>query len=129
MTEHSVRHMADGTATTLRIDDVISVECDDPDHVDCYEPMTSWAGDPITRHDDRWHIYEDRRGALHVSGGLVDRESFRFLEGMRRRVRRKQAVEANGGRCPGHYDDDVTLMSGVGIGELRYCGSDGSCQS
>lgn len=28
--------------------------------------------------------------------------------------------------CEGHYDDDATLLSGVGIGEPTYC--DGSCK-
>lgn len=28
--------------------------------------------------------------------------------------------------CEGHYDDDFTLSSGVGIGEPTYC--DGSCK-
>lgn len=28
--------------------------------------------------------------------------------------------------CPGHVDDDRTLVSGVAIGEALYC--DGSCQ-
>lgn len=28
-------------------------------------------------------------------------------------------------QCPGHYDDDDALTSGVGIGEPVYC--DGSC--
>jgi hypothetical protein len=30
-------------------------------------------------------------------------------------------------QCEGHYDDDHTLTSGVGIGEPTFC--DGSCQS
>jgi hypothetical protein len=29
------------------------------------------------------------------------------------------------GECEGHYDDDATLTSGVGIGEPTFC--DGSC--
>lgn len=29
--------------------------------------------------------------------------------------------------CEGHYDDDSSLTSGVGIGEPAYC--DGTCRS
>jgi predicted flap endonuclease-1-like 5' DNA nuclease len=29
-------------------------------------------------------------------------------------------------KCEGHYDDDFTLLSGVGIGEPTYC--DGTCR-
>jgi hypothetical protein len=29
--------------------------------------------------------------------------------------------------CPGHYDDDYTLMSGAGIGEPTFC--NGRCQA
>ncbi|MFJ2115139.1 hypothetical protein ACIOEX_25130 [Streptomyces sp. NPDC087850] len=38
---------------------------------------------------------------------------------------RKVLHEFRGVGCEGHYDDDTTLTSGVGIGEATYC--DGSC--
>jgi hypothetical protein len=36
------------------------------------------------------------------------------------------ADEDDDNQCPGHYDDDHTLMSGVATGEPSYC--DGTCQ-
>lgn len=90
MGDYPVRYMADGTATTRKTHDVVRVECDNPYHVDCYEPIMSWAGDPVPRHDNRWHIHQDRGGKIHVSGTLADRESPQFLEGLRRRMRSRQ---------------------------------------
>ncbi|GAB3822878.1 hypothetical protein [Kribbella italica] len=36
-----------------------------------------------------------------------------------------EATDDEDDECEGHYDDDYTLTSGVGIGEATYC--DGSC--
>lgn len=91
MAEHQKRYMADGTATTRRVDDVVRVKCDNAYHVECFEPLTSWAGDPIPMQNNRWHIHVDRSGKVEVSGDLADRESAQFMEGMRRRVRNKRA--------------------------------------
>lgn len=85
--DHPVRHMKDGTATTRRTHDVVSVECDNPYHVACFEPIMSWAGDPIPRHDNRWHIFLDREEVMQVSGPLVARESNQFVTGLKRRAR------------------------------------------
>lgn len=87
MSDYPVRHMKDGTATTHKTHDVVSVECDNPYHVACFEPIMSWAGDPIPRHDNRWHIFLDRAGAMEVSGPLVARESSQFVTGLKQRAR------------------------------------------
>lgn len=53
--------------------------------------------------------------------GVFDDPDSAYKE-IERRAREAQAPEP----CPGHVDDDSTLMSGAGIGEASYC--DGSCQ-
>lgn len=86
MTSHRKRFMRDGTATTRRVHCVVAVECTHPHHVACYEPVTSWAGQPNPRQDNTWHIYVDRRGIPWVSGPLTERESPQFKSGLKRRA-------------------------------------------
>lgn len=52
--------------------------------------------------------------------GVYDGPDQAYAE-IERRARAAQAPEP----CPGHVDDDSTLLSGVGVGEATFC--DGSC--
>lgn len=92
MGTYPVRRMRDGMATTRKVHDVVPVECDNSQHAECWETVTSWAGDPIPRRDDRWHIYVSKAGAICLLGPLVGQESPQFQEGLKRRVRRKRAA-------------------------------------
>lgn len=59
--------------------------------------------------------------------GVVDTGEYWFPETLRdKRVREIAEKLIRRTRCEGHYDDDRTLTSGVGIGESTFC--DGSCQ-
>ncbi|MFB7311779.1 hypothetical protein [Streptomyces sp. NPDC056192] len=87
---HPKRYMRDGTATTRRAHDVVKVECNNAAHAECYEAVTSWAGQPIPRRDNNWHIYVSNSGAVCLLGPLVGRESPQFQEGLKRRVIRKR---------------------------------------
>jgi len=89
--KHPKRYMRDGTATTRRAHDVVSVTCTNPNHVDCYEAVTSWAGQPIPTRDMNWHIYVDKQGNVCLYGPLVGRESAQFQAGLKRRVVNKRA--------------------------------------
>lgn len=93
MSAHPVRYMKDGTATTRKTHGVESVECDNPYHAACFEPVMSWAGDPIPRRNNGWHIWIDRSGSVKVSGPLVDRESDQFVTGLKRRAKRLHETE------------------------------------
>lgn len=89
--EHPKRYMRDGTATTRRTHGVEKVECDNPNHVRCFEAITSWAGQPIPGRDSNWHVYLSKSGNICLLGPLVGRESVQFEEGLKRRV--KNAIE------------------------------------
>ena len=86
MSDYPERYMRDGTATTRRAHDVVSVECDSPYHVVCYEAVTSWAGDTAPRRNPDWHIYMDRQNVWHVFGPLSEHESVQFVAGLKRRA-------------------------------------------
>lgn len=89
---HPKRYMRDGTATTRRVFGVVPVACDNPAHVRCYLAVTSWAGDPIPRPDDRWHAYLSASGAVCLLGPLVGRETPQFQTGIKRRVMRAEGT-------------------------------------
>lgn len=91
---HPKRYMRDGTATTTRAHDVVRVPCSNPSHVECYEAITSWAGQPLPSRDTRWHIYVSKSDAVCLLGPLVGRESVQFQEGLKRRVRNKRSKGA-----------------------------------
>lgn len=85
----------------------------------------------------RSHVYDVWVGFAHdwngectvgdeydpISIGVFDDPDSAYGE-IERRAREAQAPELE--PCPGHADDDSTLLSGVGVGEATYC--DGSCQ-
>lgn len=87
---HPVRRMSNGMATTRRTHDVVKVECDNPAHVECYEAVTSWAGQPAPRRDSNWHIYVSKSGAICLASPLVGQESPQFQQGLKRRVIRRR---------------------------------------
>ncbi|PNE43383.1 hypothetical protein [Streptomyces noursei] len=83
--------MCDGAATTRRAHDVERIECNHPAHVQCYEAVTSWAGQPISHRDGKWHIFVNTSGAICRLGSLVGRETQQqFEDGLRRRVMNKR---------------------------------------
>lgn len=87
MSSHPKRFMRDGTATSRRVDGVTPVECTNSAHVRCFLAVTSWAGDPIPRPDERWHAYVSKSGAVCLLGPFVGFESAQFQAGIKRRVR------------------------------------------
>ena len=90
MRSHPKRYMRNGLATTRRTHDVVTVECNNPAHIECYEAVTSWAGQPSPRRDSRWHIYVSKSGAVCLLGPLVGQESAQFEAGLKRRVIHKR---------------------------------------
>lgn len=84
--KHPKRYMRDGVATTRRVRDVTEVQCTIHPWGKCFLAVTSWAGDPTPRADERWHAYECRSGAIGLLGPLVGRETPQFQQGIRRRV-------------------------------------------
>lgn len=97
-----------------------SIEVGVPGPVTGYVIATCY--DHLGRHAATWQINTDGR-------------SYNLRTGERRPAPVEDAepsdrdfgyVPGEDAECPGHYDDDATLTSGVGIGEATYC--DGSCQ-
>lgn len=93
---HPTRTMRDGRTTTCHTHDVVLVSCDNPEHVRCFEAVTSWAGNPIPKQDSRWHIYLSKAGVWCLLGPLVGLESSQFETGLKRRAvnRYAEMVEA-----------------------------------
>jgi len=93
--KHPKRYMADGTATSRRVSGVTPVECDNPNHAECYLAVTSWAGDPIPRPDSNWHAYVSHSGTICLLGPLVGRETPQFQAGIKARVARARKAASS----------------------------------
>lgn len=85
--KHPKRYMRDGTACSTRVRGVVRVACNNPAHVECFEALTSWAGEPTPLRDPSWHAYISKSGAVCLLGPLVGLETPQFQEGIKRRVR------------------------------------------
>ena len=71
-----------------------------------------------------WDKPDDEQNGYDPLVAEVSEDPASIKAEIERRAREAQAPELE--PCPGHVDDDSTLLSGAGIGEATYC--DGSCQ-